>query len=1078
MLYMNLEKQTARTDPLPAGRGLPGALLLGAMVMVSVCVAFAGEAAGKRLVEVMPPAEAFIARWERSEGMENATSQTFVNELCDLLMVDRPHPARARNRDNRYVFEKRVTFVSPNGRRSQGRIDVYKRGHFVIESKQGTFPLTPEQRKETDRSRGTAVRFTPGWDEKTIAAREQGLGYIKALPPEDGRPPFLMVLDVAFVLEVYADFAQSGIYTPFPNPREHRIYLKDLAKPEVQERLYQIWTDPLSLNPAIATERATNDIAELLARLAASLEQSGYDREIVSKFMMRCILSMYAEDVELLPRNSFTLLLARLRDVAASNLSGEKNSFLSTIEMTDLWKDMYTGGYSDVIQADLMQFGGPLLGAEAVALPLTFEQFEFLFEAAKAEWSLVESSIFGTLLERALSAQERHKMGTHYTPSAYVERLVAPTVMEPLTLEWQVARDRALDHIRSGDRDAARQTARDFHMQLCKTIILDPAAGSGNFLFTSLKMVKALEGEVLTALVDLGDLEYVHGEDTPTVGPHQFRGIELNHHAADIAELVLWLAYLQSHYKINGRVPPSEPIIPSDPIIERRDAILAYDVTAESRYANPRSASPWPRADFVVGNPPFAGTNRLRTLFGDEYVDALFAAYPEAPRNTDYVMRFWDRAATLAREGKVIRFGLITTNSLAQVSNNQIIDKHLNADQPLSLVYAIPDHPWVDSSGSAKVRIAMTVGEGGRKDGVLATVAKTRVVDGVVKADLATRYGRINPDLTIGPDMTKAVALKSNSRMAYTGMKPNGQGFVVSRQKAAELGLGSTPGLDRFIRPYRNGKDITGICRNHMGIDLDGLTSEEVQRHFPDVYQWLYHEVKPVREKKRDERLRRDWWIFDSPRRDLRKVLKGLNRYIVTVATAKRPQFVFLDADIIPDNRLIVIPLSDAYYLGILSSNIHAVWASATGGSLGEGRVYNKTLSFDGFPFPAPGDEENVDRIRNTATRIDLHRKDRQTQYPKLTLTDMYNVLELLRAGGELSTKDTVINEQGDVETLLILHENLDAAVAEAYGWPNDLSDDEIIQLLYDLNQRRAEEEATGQVRWLKPEITGTITEQ
>ena len=1068
MLYLNLEKQTARSDLLPVGRGLPGALLLGVMVMVSACIAFTGEAVGKRLAGEMSPAEAFIARWERSEGMENATSQTFVNELCDLLMVDKPHPARARNRDNRYVFEKRVTFISPNGRRSQGRIDVYKRGHFVIESKQGTFPLTPAQRKEAGRSQGTAVRFTPSWDEKTIAAREQGLGYIRALPPEDGRPPFLMVLDVAFVLEVYADFAQSGIYTPFPNPREHRIYLEDLAKPEVQERLYQIWTDPLSLNPAIATERATNDIAELLARLAASLEQSGYGREVVSKFMMRCILSMYAEDVELLPRNSFTLLLARLRDTAASSLSGEKNNFLSTIEMTMLWKDMYTGGYSDVVQADLMQFGGPLLGAEAVALPLTFEQFEFLFEAAKAEWSLVESSIFGTLLERALSAQERHKMGTHYTPSAYVERLVAPTVMEPLTLEWQVARDRALDHIRSGDREAARHTVRDFHRQLCGTVILDPAAGSGNFLFTSLKMVKALEGEVLTALVDLGDIEYVHGEKTPTVGPHQFRGIELNPHAADIAELVLWLAYLQSHYKINGRVPPSEPIIPADPIIERRDAILGYDVTAESPYANPRPAASWPRADFVVGNPPFAGPNRLRTLFGDEYVDALFSAYPETPRNTDHVMRFWDRAATLAREGQIVRFGFITTNSLAQVSSNQIIDKHLNAEPPLSLVYAIPDHPWIDSSGSAKVRIAMTVGEGGCKDGVLATIANVAYIDGIAKTEFILRTGHINPDLSLGPDISLAEKLRANSRISYTGMQPNGQGFVISRTKAQELGLGRIPGLDHHIKPYRNGKDITDVCRNFMVIDLFGLNIDEVSQRFPEVDAWIQKKVRPIREQNRQTRRAKYWWVFGTPAIELRDALAGLDRYISTSMIAKHRQFLFLDSEIIPSGNLVVFALSDAFYLGVMSSRIHAVWASALGGSYGSSSVYNKSVSFDGFPFPAIDDSGLVERIRSTAICIDQHRKERQAQYPKLTLTGMYNVLERLRAGDELSPKEAIINEQGDVETLLSLHEDLDAAVAESYGWPSDLSNDEIIELLFDLNQRRAEEEASGQIRWLR----------
>lgn len=163
-----------------------------------------------------------------------------------------------------------------------------------------------------------------------------------------------------------------------------------------------------------------------------------------------------------------------------------------------------------------------------------------------------------------------------------------------------------------------------------------------------------------------------------------------------------------------------------------------------------------------------------------------------------------------------------------------------------------------------------------------------------------------------------------------------------------------------------------------------------------------------------------------------------------------------------------VIANDDAYCLGILSSRIHAIWATATGGSLGSGKVYNKTLSFDAFSFPAPDNTDLVDKIRSTAESIDQHRKQRQAQYPRLTLTGMYNVLERVRCGDELSPKDAAIRDQGDVDSLLALHDELDAAVAEGYGWPDDLSDDEIVQLLFELNQHRAEEEASGYVRWLR----------
>lgn len=580
-------------------------------------------------------------------------------------------------------------------------------------------------------------------------------------------------------------------------------------------------------------------------------------------------------------------------------------------------------------------------------------------------------------------------------------------------------------------------------------------------------MVKELEGEVLAALLDLGDIEYLHDENKPTVGPFQFRGIELNQHAADIAELVLWLAYLQNHYKVNGRVPPSEPIIPEEPLIERRDAILAYDITRETPFANPRPAAPWPKADFVVGNPPFIGSKRMREYLGDGHVNALFKSYPDFPKNTDYVMYFWDRAATLAREKRIVRFGLISTNSIGQVSNSQVISMHLNADSPLSLIFAIPDHPWIDSSGSAKVRIAMTGGEAGQKDGVLATVINTESVDGIAKVELATRHGRINPDLTIGPDLTKATPLKANRNIAYAGMAFVGEGFSISDEKAAELGLGTSPGLEQYIRPFRSGNDITGISRDRWVIDFYGLDIEEVSQRFPSVHRHLLDEVKPVRDQNNRKNYRKYWWVLGEPRPGLRKALDGLDRYIATTITTKHRPFVFFDNTIISDSGVAAIALDDAYHLGVLSSRIHDVWSRATGGSLGTALRYNKSVVFDVFPFP-DADSVAKSKIRDIAARIDQHRKERQAQYPKLTLTSMYNVLEQLREGDELASKDMVIREQGDVDTLLALHDDLDATVAEAYGWPGDLSDDEIIQVLFDLNQHRAEEEAAGQIRWLR----------
>lgn len=469
----------------------------------------------------MPPVEAFIAKWGQSGGSELGSSQSFIVELCDILDVARPDPPRPTVPDNTYVFERQVTFNNPDGTTSSGRIDLYKRGAFILESKQGsdkapqTNPLSTAERKhESVRRRGTAVRGTHRWDDAMMKARAQAESYARALPPEEGRPPFLLVVDVGYSIECFAEFSQSGgVYTPFPSAWENRIFLEDLRRDDVRERLRRIWSDPLSLDPSRMSGKVTNDIAARLGRLAKSLEDSGHDPELAAMFLMRCIFTMFAEDVDLLPYDSFTQMLSRLEE--------KPENFADAA--TDLWRAMKTGGVSSFLMKKVLHFNGHLF-ENATALPLTRDQLDLLLEASKANWSEVETSIFGTLLERALSPKERHKLGAHYTPRAYVERLIIPTVIEPLREDWDNVKAVALSYVRKSDHKTAIQEIQDFHKRLCEIIILDPACGSGNFLFVSLDLLKELEGEVLAALRDLGKTGFAFEGQGWAVGPHQFRG--------------------------------------------------------------------------------------------------------------------------------------------------------------------------------------------------------------------------------------------------------------------------------------------------------------------------------------------------------------------------------------------------------------------------------------------------------------------------------------------------------------------------------------------------------------------------
>jgi hypothetical protein len=611
----------------------------------------------------------------------------------------------------------------------------------------------------------------------------------------------------------------------------------------------------------------------------------------------------------------------------------------------------------------------------------------------------------------------------------------------------------------------------------------------------ALELMKRLEGEVLEALADLGGQEALSGLEGHTVDPHQFLGLELNERAAAIAELVLWIGYLQWHFRTKG-APPAEPILRAfrnvtvmNAVLEAEEA-LARDEAGRPRvrrlpdgteepvylYRNPRRPA-WPAAEFIVGNPPFIGGKDLRARLGDEQAEALWAAHPHMNDSADLVMYWWDHAAELlTRKGTVLRrFGFVTTNSISQVFQRRTVARHLQAKRPVSLVMAIPDHPWTRATrDAAAVRIAMTVAAAGSRDGVLREVVGEAGLDtDHPLIELRERTGRINADLTIGADVTAAVPLRANEGLCSPGVKLHGAGFIVTPQQAEQLGLGRRLGLERHIRHYRNGRDLTARPRGVMVIDLDGLQADEVRIRFPEVYQHLLLTVKPERDKNNEEYRRIHWWLFGRKNTIMRAFSADIDRFIATSETMRHRVFVFLDRTILPDNKIVAIGSADAFHLGILSSCLHIRWSLHAGGWLGAGNdsVYVKSQCFDPFPFPEAAEETKAE-IRAVAEELDAHRKRCQAEHPGLTLTGMYNVLERLRAGArpeELDPVQRAVFDQGLVLILKELHDRLDAAVLRAYGWPAGLSDDEILARLVALNRERAAEEAAGRIRWLRP---------
>ncbi len=665
----------------------------------------------------------FEARWKPAGGAERANYSLFLQDLCDLIGVDRPNPTTDNPTQDAYVFERAVEF-NDNGKRSTGRIDLYKRGCFVLETKQGIEPApayrsnrdTPDQQKAIERAelgfmpekrrKGHAVRGTTKWVQMMQTARQQALGYVRALPTgmpdhDEPRPLFVLVVDVGYCIDVYSNFSGVGDqFVPFPDQTRFRLPLSKLADADTRAMLRDIFTKPAELDPSRRAARVTRELAGYLAKLSAQLEHAGHAPDLVAQFLMRCLFTMFSEDVGLIPKTSFT---GMLRKYSQPDL----REFLPDALQT-LWHTMDTGGFSPDLKARLRKFNGKLFH-DARALPLTADQTALLLKSAESDWTAVEPAIFGTLLERALDPRERHSLGAHYTPRRYVERLVLPTVLEPLRREWSAAQAAAAQLLDEGKDKQARAELERFLRRLTTIKILDPACGSGNFLYVTLEHLKRLEGEVLAAINSYGGTGLLNLSGGTTISPRQLLGLELNPRAAAIADVVLKIGYLQWHLRTHGESELPEPLLDEYENIHQQDAVLQHgppvprldasgqsvtrwdgvttkphpatgqpvpDETARTTvydYPNPQPAE-WPQADYIVGNPPCLGTARMRDALGDGYTEALRKTYKgKVPDSADLVMFWWYNAAEQVRQGNTERFGFITTNSLKQTFNRRVM---------------------------------------------------------------------------------------------------------------------------------------------------------------------------------------------------------------------------------------------------------------------------------------------------------------------------------------------------------------------------------------------------------------------
>ena len=944
---------------------------------------------------------AIVAKWRGSKLSERSAAQSHFIDLCAVL--GEPAPTDVDQEGSFYTFEKGVTKTSGG----HGWADVWKRGYFAWEYKKTRRDLA--------------------------AAYHQLLTYREDLE----NPPLLVVCDLDR-FEVHTNFTGTI-------KRVYAFNLNDLASPSplastglsALDVIRALFTDPYRLRPQQTTAEVTEAAAADFARLAESLRKNGVHPEQAAHFLMRLLFCMFAEDIGLLPGRLFSRLVDATRN-APSEFSTRVRS---------LFGQMAIGGWFGV--DTIPHFDGGLF-SDDTAFDLSASDLDVLSRAARLDWSCVEPAIFGTLFERSLDPDKRSQLGAHYTSKDDILLVVEPVLMEPLRREWAEVKREAAGIV--ANRDAAKpeygvynprkqaaynrlqqaldKLLRGFAGRLRAVRALDPACGSGNFLYVALKLLLDLEKEIMTFAANNRMSGFF-----PEVSPSQLYGIEINPYAHELAQAVVWIGYIQWLQDNGFGVPPS-------PILKPLSNILLTDAILGRHENGGDTETDWPAADVIVGNPPFLGGKRLRAGLGDEYVERLFTLYGgRVPHEADLACYWFERARALIQAGQAKRAGLLATNSIRGGANRRVLTR---IKETGGIFLAWSDRPWI--LDGAAVRVSMV----GFDDGT----DSAAVLDG-------KPVTAINADLTATMDLTKATRLPENFNLAFMGDTKGGS-FDVPPDIAVQLIAAPPNPNGRYntdvVRPWVNGLDVTRRPRGMWIIDFGVDMSEHDAALYDQPFEYVRQNVRPARMKNNRETYRERWWLHAEPRPAMRSALVPLRRFIATPTVAKHRLFAWTEPPTLPDHQLIIIARADDYFFGVLHSRPHELWALRMCSWLGVGNDprYTPTSTFESFPFPWPPGQEptgdpRVDAIGQAARDLVALRDNwlnppgaSEAELKIRTLTNLYN------------QRPTWLDNA---------HQKLDRAVLDAYGSPQDVSDEQILERLLALNHERASTSGAPQSR-------------
>ena len=981
----------------------------------------------------------FTARWGAGGpgyalNEEQGAQQHFI-ELCALLGVAAPEGG------DDYLFEKGMLTYQGHAGQRRGYADVFKRGHFAWENKAPGKPLD--------------------------AALRQLMIYALALD----NPPLLIVSD-RLRIEIHTHFNGT------PSER-HIVTLEQIGDPAKRELLRRCFTDPERFRPARTNRQITEEAANAFATTAERLRQAGVAADVTSHLLTQCLFCFFAEDVGLLPGRLFERLV------------GNKNADPEALRrgLHGLFTTMRDGG---LFGADTIAWFNGGLFRKVEVPPLGALDVAALRAAAALDWSAIDPSIFGTLFERGLDPKKRSQLGAHFTDAVTMMRVIEPVVQRPLRAEWERVKGVIAAHMAKHKRafDAEYRRANDAFVGFLETLrrfrVLDPACGSGNFLYLALKCLKDLEHQANIEAEALGLQRQVDAYTSPA----NVLGIEINEYAAELARVTVWIGELQWRLQ-HGYPFKVNPVL--DPLdqIECRDALLDVD----------GNEAMWPQVSVVIGNPPFLGVGRKRRELGDAYVEALDRVFaPRVPGASDLVCYWFDKALTSIKHRGLGAAGLVATNSIRGGANRTVLEA-INRDSRIFDAWS--DEAWVNDGAAVRVSLVCF----GRGEGALLDAQTVPQI-----------YADLTAPAVAGDslDVSQAAKLCANTGASFQGASKKAK-FEIDAALAREwLQLPNPHGRPNsdVVKPWANGFELSRRPQAQWIIDFGNTLSEAEAALYEKPFGYVVQHVKAERLANNREAYRKFWWRFAEPRPGMHAATETLPRFIATVAHSKHRFFVWLPITTSPDQALITVARADDTSFGLLQTRLHELWSLRLGTTLEDRPRYTPTTCFETFPFPTgltPADtaHQRTEAVAPSAVgphpsplpegegaqaalipaglppavrahaeaiaRAAKHLNDLRERWlnpPEWTRRES----EVVPLGMDHSPYPDRILARDGFETQLAqrtltklynerpawlarAHEALDAAVAAAYGWPDyspQMSDEEILRRLLALNRERA----------------------